>query len=75
MNQLMKTKVNQNDNDNDNDNDVTINDETCSKDTVAVSTFVLAKNRKYITRENVKVLSSVCQRVTGKRFSQFKTLA
>jgi len=56
----------------DNINDI---DDLDDLDNRTVSTYVIKNNKSYIiTRENVKALSSVCQMVTGKRFSQFKTV-
>jgi hypothetical protein len=86
INRLMKTNINHNDNknddDDDNNNDDKNIDNSCNVQSInsdtsnAISKFVIQKNKTYIiSRENVKVLSNVFQKVTGKRFSQFKTIA
>jgi len=52
------------------------NNENNNKQNInTVSTFVIHNNNNknsIITRENVKVLSNICQKMTGKRFSQFR---
>jgi hypothetical protein len=53
------------------------NNENNNKQNInTVSTFIIHNNNNkknsIIYRENVKVLSNICQKMTGKRFSQFR---